>query len=92
MSPLILDGDCQEQWNTEELQRDFEVLGFSAPFVVVKRKSDGKKGSLQFQHSPRIYFHWQEHRRPETDKDFQERPYLSDGSIGACGGPGLSDL
>lgn len=47
-------------WNTEELSRDFEVLGFMAPFVVVRRKSDGIKGSLQFQHSPRFYFSFTE--------------------------------
>jgi hypothetical protein len=43
-------------WDTQELGRDFEVLGFAAPFVVVKRKADGVKGSLMFQHSPRYYF------------------------------------
>lgn len=43
-------------WNTDELGRDFEVLGFAAPFVVVVRRSDGVKGSLSFQHSPRFYF------------------------------------
>lgn len=45
-------------WNTKELSRDFIVLGFMAPFVVVKRKSDGVKGSLEFQHSPRLYFNF----------------------------------
>lgn len=49
--------DAAEQtWTTEELGRDFEVLGFAAPYVVVRRKSDGAKGSLEFKHSPRIYF------------------------------------
>lgn len=43
-------------WDTQELGKDFEVLGFMAPFVVVKRKSDGVKGSLMFQGSPRFYF------------------------------------
>lgn len=43
-------------WNTQELSRDFEVIGFMTPFVVVQRKSDGAKGSLMFQHSPRFYF------------------------------------
>ena len=42
-------------WDTKELQQDFEVLGFLAPYVVVRRKSDGAKGSLMFQHSPRLY-------------------------------------
>lgn len=45
-------------WDTTELQRDFEVIGFLAPFVVVRRRSDGKKGSLMFQNSPRYYFSW----------------------------------
>lgn len=47
-------------WDTIEMQQDFEVLGFMAPFVVVRRRSDGVKGSLQFAHSPRFYFGFQE--------------------------------
>lgn len=47
-------------WNTEELQRDFEVEGFMAPFVVVRRKSDGQRGSLLFQHMPRYYYEFKE--------------------------------
>jgi hypothetical protein len=43
-------------WDTEALRRDFDVLGFAAPFVVVRRRSDGVKGSLKFTHSPRVYF------------------------------------
>ena len=50
-------------WNTEELSRDFDVTGFLAPFVVVRRKCDGKKGSLEFQHSPRFYFGFSPHER-----------------------------
>lgn len=49
----------EPQWDTEALQRDFEVIGFSAPYVVVRRRSDGAKGSLQFNHSPRIYWGFQ---------------------------------
>ena len=44
------------RWTPEELSRDFEVLGFLAPYVCVIRKSDGVKGSLAFRHAPRIYF------------------------------------
>lgn len=47
-------------WDTAELQRDFEVLGFASPFVVVTRRSDGVKGSLEFTHSPRVYFNFRE--------------------------------
>jgi hypothetical protein len=43
-------------WDTQELSRDFEVLGFRAPFVVVRRKRDSVKGTLIFQHAPRFYF------------------------------------
>ena len=49
-------------WCPAELARDFEVLGFMAPYVVVRRKADGKVGSLEFQHDPRFYFNWQEDR------------------------------
>lgn len=50
-------------WNTDELGREFDVIGFAAPLVVVRRKSDGMKGSLEFQHSPRLYFNWVEHSK-----------------------------
>ena len=46
-------------WDTEELAQDFAVEGFAAPFVVVVRKADRIKGSLQFQHSPRFYYAFQ---------------------------------
>ena len=42
-------------WGTTNV-RDFEALGFMAPFVIVKRQSDGVKGSLMFQNSPRFYY------------------------------------
>ena len=43
-------------WDTDQLRKDFDVIGFSAPLVVLKRKADGVKGSLMFQGSPRFYF------------------------------------
>ena len=44
-------------WDTQQLAQDFEVIGFLAPLVVVRRKADGMKGSLEFQHGPpRLYF------------------------------------
>ena len=42
-------------WDTSQLQEHFAVRGFCAPFCVVDRKSDGVKGSVLFQHSPRFY-------------------------------------
>ena len=47
-------------WDTEELKRDFEGHGFLAPLVAVRRKSDGKKGALTFQHAPRFYWGFEE--------------------------------
>ena len=43
-------------WSTKTLQEDFEVLAFSAPFVIVRRRADGVKGTLQFNHEPRVYW------------------------------------
>ena len=56
-----LEGRVEGQvWDTKELQEDFEVLGFGAPYVVVRRKADNVKGSLMFQHNPRFYFNFKE--------------------------------
>ena len=51
-----LEAEHGQVWDTDELRRDFDVTGFMAPYVVVRRKSDGQKGSLKFQASPRFYF------------------------------------
>lgn len=49
-------------WDKDQLREDFEVLGFGAPLVVVRRKSDKQKGSLEFQPSyPRYYFNFEPH-------------------------------
>jgi hypothetical protein len=53
-----LEADYGQVWDTGQLSEDFEVLGFMAPYVVVRRKSDGVKGSLEFQHQPRFYFNF----------------------------------
>lgn len=45
-------------WDTDALRKDFDVIGFMAPYTVVKRKSDGIKGSLEFTHRPRFYFNF----------------------------------
>ena len=46
-------------WDTQELTRDYEVVGFAAPYVVVRRRADGLRGSLEFQHAPRFYFNFE---------------------------------
>ena len=45
-------------WNTKELQQDFDVLSFLAPYVTVRRKTDNQMGSLAFQHNPRFYYNF----------------------------------
>ena len=58
-SRAALEAKYGQVWSTEELGRDFTVLGFMAPLVVVRRRADGVRGSLEFQHHPRLYFNFQ---------------------------------
>jgi len=57
-SRTALEAKYGRVWETSELAADFDVLGFLAPYVAVRRKSDGRKGSLEFQHNPRFYFNF----------------------------------
>lgn len=57
---VALEAKYGQVWSTDELSAEFVPLQFMAPFIVVRRRSDGKMGSLEFQHSPRFYFNWQE--------------------------------
>jgi hypothetical protein len=41
-----LEAQYGQVWDTAQLGEQFEVIGFMAPLVVVRRKSDGQKGSL----------------------------------------------
>ena len=50
-----LEAKYGQSWDTQELQADYSVQGFMAPFVVVSRKADGVRGTLMFSHSPRFY-------------------------------------
>ena len=53
-----LETEYGQVWDTGQLAEVFEVLGFMAPYIVIRRKSDGRKGSLEFQHMPRFYFNF----------------------------------
>jgi hypothetical protein len=57
-----LQAEHGQVWDTEQMQADFTVTGFLAPFVTVIRKSDGQLGTLKFQHSPRFYFDFEADR------------------------------
>lgn len=48
-------------WNTQELAKDFTIVAFAAPLVVVKTKSNQELGSLLFQHQPRLYWDYKPH-------------------------------
>jgi len=56
-----LEAEHGQVWDTSQLQADFEVLGFMAPLIAVRRRCDGVKGSLFFQGNPRFYFGFQPH-------------------------------
>jgi hypothetical protein len=51
---------AEQRWDTDQLREEFEVIGFMAPFVVVRRKADGVRGSMEFTHNPRFYFNFVE--------------------------------
>jgi hypothetical protein len=51
-----LESEHGRVWDTQQLAEEFEVLGFLAPLVVARRRADGVKGSLFFQHAPRYYY------------------------------------
>jgi hypothetical protein len=56
LSRAELEAVGQQVWDSDQLREDFEVRSFLAPFILVKRRSDGVKGTLMFQHHPRFYF------------------------------------
>ena len=56
-----LEAEHGQVWSTDQLANDFEPIGFMAPFLVVRRRADGAKGSVEFQHNPRFYFNFQPH-------------------------------
>jgi hypothetical protein len=56
VSDTTKETETEQTWDTDALRRDFEVLGFAMGFCVVRRRSDGKKGSLEFNKDyPRLY-------------------------------------
>jgi hypothetical protein len=48
----------EKKWDTKQLQEDFIVHSFLAPVVIVTRKVDGVKGTLEFDHHPRWYYNF----------------------------------
>ncbi len=38
-------------WTTSEMQDEFDALGFMAPFIIIRKRDTGERGSLMFTHS-----------------------------------------
>ena len=53
--------EVKTKWTTDELTKDFTVLGFGHGYCAVQRKSDNVKGSLDFGGRPRRYFDFKKH-------------------------------
>lgn len=49
---------AETKWDTAQMSELFVVHSFLAPFVIVTRKSDNKRGTLEFTHHPRWYFNF----------------------------------
>lgn len=58
LNELVETYGADDVWDTAGVQRDFEIEGFMAPFVVARRRADNVKGTLMFCHSPRFYFNF----------------------------------
>lgn len=52
--------DFGNVYDCEDIHTAYEIIGFAAPFVYVKEKANGKKGTLIFQHNPRFYYSFEE--------------------------------
>lgn len=56
----MLEDKYGEVLTTAEMQAKYAVVGFGGGLCVVERKSDGKRGILDFTHMPRFYHTFQE--------------------------------
>jgi hypothetical protein len=44
-------------WDSFTLVRDFNIVRFADPLiVVVERRADGVRGTVEYQHDPRFYW------------------------------------
>lgn len=46
-------------WTRDELREEYEIISFLAPYVLVRERATGKKGTMEFTHMPRFYFSFQ---------------------------------
>lgn len=52
--------DSDEKWSFDTVKTEFNILSFATPFVSVRRKRDGKLGTLQCDLQQQVYFGFQE--------------------------------
>ena len=57
-----LEAEHGQVWDTQELRAGLHRRGLPGTVRIVRRKSDGQRGSLMFQHDPRFYFSFQPHQ------------------------------
>src|SRR5205809_1065436 len=61
-----------DRWGQRSENVEFEVTGFLAPLVIVKRKVDGRKRSVEFQYKPKVLL------QLEGASLSHERPFAED--------------
>ena len=49
---------AKQEWDTAQLQEDFEVKSFCYGIVFVTRKKDNRHGTMDFDHRPRRYYNF----------------------------------
>jgi hypothetical protein len=47
---------AEQIWTTARMQWDFTVQGLALAMVIVVRKADGVRGTLQFTQAPPLYY------------------------------------
>lgn len=47
-------------WTTTDVSHEFSIEGFATPFLIVKRKSDGVRGTVEWTGNPKVYFDFRE--------------------------------
>ena len=49
------------QLKTEQMKEKYVVIGFGHGYVAVRDKITNEKGSLDFDHMPRVYYNYVKH-------------------------------
>ena len=58
MTKQELEKEYGKVYDTDQLQENFIVHSFCYGLTKVTRKSDNKRGFMDFQHMPRFYFNF----------------------------------